>query len=671
MALARGTKLGPYQIESPIGAGGMGEVYKATDTRLERTVAIKVLPAHVASDPERRSRFEREAKTVAALSHPHICPVFDVGSEDGTDFLVMEYLEGETLAERLSKGALPLDQALRYAIEIADALDKAHRQGVTHRDLKPANIMLTKAGAKLLDFGLAKLKPTGPQSDASTKLADNLTEQGTILGTFQYMAPEQLEGGEADHRTDIFAYGAVVYEMVTGQRAFSGESRASLIAAILDRAPSPLATLQPLAPAALDHVVRMSLAKTPDDRWQSAGDIAREVKWISESGSQPSAAAVSGEGTNSRLSVGMAVSIALGLSVLTGLAVWGLTRSLQTERRADRFAINVPPGALLNATYGRHIAISPDGGSVVYVAGTIGNTDLYVRAFDELAPTTLTEGQTEIGIPSVSEDGAWVAFNTPRDDSLKKVATLGGPVSAICVGCAQIALGVSWATDDTLVFGSNLPSGLWRVSAEGGDVEELTTPESPQINHAWPEVLPGGRAALFTSLVGEFVETAQIALVDLETGEHEVLIPGGSFPRYSPTGHIVYGDAGTLWAIGFDADRLEVTGARPVPVLDGVLTGRSGINFDFSRNGTLVYVQGPDMTQAIERTPVLARIVPIQKLIEEVAVSCSGIVTLRSRVAEMLHDQPRTQLPRLSISTRHHRSRRLALLSLQPQFSGC
>ncbi len=219
MALARGTRLGPYQIESPIGAGGMGEVYKATDTRLERTVAIKVLPAHVASDPERKQRFEREAKVISGLNHPHICTLYEFDNHEGTDFLVMEYLEGETLAERLQKGALPLDLALRYAIEIADALDKAHRQGVTHRDLKPANIMLTKTGAKLLDFGLAKLKPTGPQSDASTRLDESLTQQGTILGTFQYMAPEQLECRDADARTDIWAFGCVVYVMGHGEWA--------------------------------------------------------------------------------------------------------------------------------------------------------------------------------------------------------------------------------------------------------------------------------------------------------------------------------------------------------------------------------------------------------------------------------------------------------------------
>ena len=274
MALARGTRLGPYQIEFPIGAGGMGEAYKATDTRLERTVAIKVLPAHVASDPERKSRFEREAKTVAALSPPHICPVFDVGREGETDFLVMEYLEGETLAERLTKGALPLDQALRYAIEIADALDKAHRQGVTHRDLKPANIMLTKAGAKLLDFGLAKLTRSGPQSEASTKLADSLTEQGTILGTLPYMAPEQLHGRDTDARTDLFAFGALLYEMVTGKRAFEGDTQAGLIGAILEREPPAL------SPPTLDTAVKRCLRKDSEERWQDARDLVFELNRI-------------------------------------------------------------------------------------------------------------------------------------------------------------------------------------------------------------------------------------------------------------------------------------------------------------------------------------------------------------------------------------------------------
>ncbi len=292
MSLQPGTTLGPYEIQSQLGAGGMGEVYKATDTRLDRTVANKVLLAHVADDPDLRQRFEREAKTISSLNHPHICTLYDIGQQDGIDYLVMEYLEGETLAARLTKGPLPTEQVLRYATEIADALDKAHRKGITHRDLKPGNIMITKAGTKLLDFGLAKLKQpaagAGGMSAVPT-LSAGLTMQGTILGTLQYMAPEQLEGTEADARTDIFALGAVLYEMATGKKAFVGKSQASLIAAILEREPTPISTLQPMSPERLDEIVQTCLAKDPDDRWQSAGDLGRQLK-ILQGGSQPSVA---------------------------------------------------------------------------------------------------------------------------------------------------------------------------------------------------------------------------------------------------------------------------------------------------------------------------------------------------------------------------------------------
>ena len=278
MPLQPGTTLGPYQIDAPLGAGGMGEVYKATDTRLDRTVAIKVLPAHVADDPDLKQRFEREARTVAALNHPHICTLHDIGSQDGIDFLVMEYLDGQTLAQRLEKGALPLDRALTIAIEIADALDKAHRQGIVHRDLKPGNIMLTKAEAKLLDFGLAKLQKTGILGaevfSAATAETEPLTKRGTLLGTLPYMAPEQLHGRDADARTDLFAFGAVVYEMVTGERAFEGDTQAGLIGAILEREPPAL------SPRALDTVLKRCLRKDPEDRWQDARDLVFELNRI-------------------------------------------------------------------------------------------------------------------------------------------------------------------------------------------------------------------------------------------------------------------------------------------------------------------------------------------------------------------------------------------------------
>src|SRR5258705_9738751 len=286
MAIFLGKRLGPFEILSSIGAGGMGEVYRARDTRLDRIVAIKVLPTHLADRSELRERFEREARTIASLNHPHICTLFDIGQQNGIDYLVMEYLEGETLAQRLLKGPLPLEQVLRYAIEIADALDKAHRKGVTHRDLKPGNIMLTKTGTKLLDFGLAKLKqeaaPANAQLSELPTANDPLTAQGTIVGTLQYMAPEQLEGKEVDARTDIFAFGAVVYEMATGKRAFEGKSQASLIAALLAREPPAMSSLQPMTPPALDRVVRRCLAKEPEKRWQTASDLCEELKWIAE-----------------------------------------------------------------------------------------------------------------------------------------------------------------------------------------------------------------------------------------------------------------------------------------------------------------------------------------------------------------------------------------------------
>src|SRR2546427_491879 len=298
MALGTGTRLGPYEILSPCGAGGMGEVYRAKDTRLDRTVAVKILPAHLSDNPDLRLRFEREARAVSSLNHAHICTLHDIGHQDGVDFLVMEYLEGETLADRLRKGPLPPEQFARTAVEIADALDRAHRQGVIHRDLKPGNIMLTRAGVKLLDFGLAKL--AGPQSaQALSRLSalptedkSPLTAEGTIVGTLQYMAPEQLEGTEADARTDIFALGTVLYEMATGQRAFKGKSQASLIAAILASEPPPISSLQPMTPPALDRLVKTCLAKDPDERWQSAHDVAAQLRAIAEGGSSVGAPAV-------------------------------------------------------------------------------------------------------------------------------------------------------------------------------------------------------------------------------------------------------------------------------------------------------------------------------------------------------------------------------------------
>src|ERR1700726_4188489 len=350
MPILSGKRLGPYEILSGIGAGGMGEVYRAKDTRLNRIVAIKVLPSHLAHSPELRERFEREARTIASLNHPHICTLYDVGHQDGTDYLVMEYLEGETLAQRLIKGPLPLDQVLQYAIEIADALDKAHRKGVTHRDLKPGNIMLTKSGTKLLDFGLAKLKqevaPANVQLSQLPTANDPLTAQGAIVGTLQYMAPEQVEGKEVDARTDIFAFGAVVYEMATGKRAFEGKSQASVIAKILETDPPPISSLQPMTPPALNRVVQKCLAKEPDKRWQAASDVCDELKWIAEGGSQatlaPTAAtkSIRGRWRGARL-WGAAFLL---LAAMTGIVIWSRKSSSPIHSiPVSRIAITLPP----------------------------------------------------------------------------------------------------------------------------------------------------------------------------------------------------------------------------------------------------------------------------------------------------------------------------------------
>src|SRR5215468_2747891 len=326
MPLVSGTRLGPYEIQSPLGAGGMGEVYRARDTRLERTVAIKILPAELSKDPVRKQRFEREAKTISSLNHPHICVLYDVGHQNGTDYLVMECVEGETLAKRLEKGPLPLEQVLKYGTQIADALDKEHRSGVVHRDLKPGNIVLAATGAKLLDFGLAK--PVSPLASGMTLTADTpraaMTEEGTIIGTFQYMSPEQVEGKDLDGRSDIFSLGAVLYEMVTGQRAFEGKSQLSVASAILEKEPAPITTIKPLTPPGLNHAIRKCLEKSPDERWQSASDLASELRWITESGSQlsaPSAAPAKEFGARWR-TVAFCSALALLLATVTGLVVW-------------------------------------------------------------------------------------------------------------------------------------------------------------------------------------------------------------------------------------------------------------------------------------------------------------------------------------------------------------
>jgi Tol biopolymer transport system component len=572
----------------------MGEVYRARDTRLERTVAIKVLPQHLSSSSEVRHRFEREAKTISQLSHPHICALYDVGREGETEYLVMEYLEGETLADRLARGTLSLEQTLRFGVEIADALDTAHRHGIVHRDLKPGNIMLTKSGVKLLDFGLAKRQPRPSDGSLSTLAteAGPLTTEGTLLGTFQYMAPEQLEGKEADGRTDIFAFGAVLYEMATGRKAFLGKNQASLIAAVLTSDPPPISTLQSMIPPALDRMVQRCLAKDPDDRWQTARDLMLELKWIAEGGSQSGLPAQLLTRRKSQAPWAWAAAGLIVGAVAAAIAVWTLVRpSPSLPRPATRLQLELSPPPELSAWQRHAFALSPDGTHLVYAASQDGRRHLYLRAMEGLE-STLLPGTEDADGPFFSPDGQWVGFFAAS--KLKKISVAGGAPVTLC-NVPPVTRGASWAADDTIIFTPANATGLSRISAAGGSVQELTAvnTKAGEQTHRWPEILPGGKAVLFTVGTGESFDEARIAAQSLDTGERKTLIEKGTNPRYSPTGHIVFARGGALLAAPFDLERIEVTGS-PVPILNGVrieITGSA--HFAFSRTGHLVYLPGP------------------------------------------------------------------------------
>jgi serine/threonine protein kinase/Tol biopolymer transport system component len=600
--LTVGQRVGSYEILAPLGAGGMSEVYTARDTRLGRTVAVKVLSPAYADNVVWRQRFERESRALAALSHAHICPVFDVGREGTVDFLVMEYLEGETLAARLANGPLPLDQALRYGIEIADALAQAHRRGVFHRDLKPGNIMLTRSGVSLLDFGLARMELNGSSSEHVEQGDARLTTEGVILGTLHYLSPEQLNGGKSDGRSDIFAFGAVLHEMLTAQRAFDGASRAMVIAAILEHAPLPVSDVQHTAPAALDRVIRKALAKDPDERWQDAGDLRDELKWIAEdalnAGAKPS--------VTSRLE---AREIAPWiLFAIASVALLVLSAMHFSEQPANQVAPRIlrmtmassGTAALDIAEGGRSLAITPDGTRVAYVGS---NNQLFVRPLDRLDATSIFTGAAPLTWVFTSPDGRWVGF--VEGVVLKKVALTGGP--PVTIAHAGALLGATWAPDDTIIFATSDPAtGLQRVSAAGGGVSGLTQPAPAQgeLDHLWPEMLPGGRAVLMTiTATSGGLAAAQVAVLDLATGTHTVLVRGGSHGHYVNSGHLVYTAEGALRAVPFDLTRLETRGT-PVTVLSRlVTTPRGSGDFVVAADGTLVYADALGATAA-ERTLV-------------------------------------------------------------------
>jgi eukaryotic-like serine/threonine-protein kinase len=460
MALTLGTKLGPYEIESPLGAGGMGEVYRAKDTRLDRTVAIKILPAHLSSDPVRKQRFEREAKAISSLNHPHICVLYDVGSQNGIDYLVMECVEGETLAKRLERGALPLEQVLKYGMQIAGALDKAHRSGIIHRDLKPGNIMLTPPGAKLLDFGLAK--ETAALSTAATLTATRnspVTEQGTIVGTFCYMSPEQVEGKELDGRSDIFSFGAVLYEMLTGQRAFEGKSQLSVASAILEKEPAPISSVKPMSPPSLDRVVKICLAKDPDDRWHSVHDVELQLRWIAEGGSQAGIAASARARWTLAQFAGWAVAAICFLASFALAAVIFL-RAPQPAP-AMRSSLLPPQGSAYEPY---NFAISPDGTRLAFVAlGADGQDTLWVRSLSSSRAQQIS-GTEQASFPFWSPDSRSIGFFT--DSKLKTVDITSSTVKVLAD--APGGRGGTWNSKGTILFAPEIFGQLLTVSERGG-----------------------------------------------------------------------------------------------------------------------------------------------------------------------------------------------------------
>jgi serine/threonine protein kinase/Tol biopolymer transport system component len=562
-----GRRLGAYVVRERIGAGGMGEVYKAHDTRLDRTVAIKVLTAYLADDPQARERFQREARAVAALNHPHICTLHDVGSQNPStgsgqpmDFLVMEYLDGQTLAERLAKGPLPLDRALRYAVQMADALDKAHRQGITHRDLKPANVMLTKAGTKLLDFGLAKLRPAVGEAvamSAAANVSPSLTGRGTIVGTLQYMAPEQLDGKPADARTDIFAFGALLYEMLTGKKAFEGTSQASLISAILSSDPPPIASQQPFSPPALDRLVRKCLAKDPDERWQSTHDLTSELQWIAESGLQT---AVTAHGVDaqvrSRARTQRYEWIAAAVFLVTTLALAGAMYVLRApvDTRVYRSTF-VPPGnENPSLPLYMKLSLSPDGRRLAFVANDAnGRILLWVRELADLVGRPLEGTEGAMG-PFWSPDSRFIAFSA--GGKLKKIDASGGPAITLCD--MKTGLAGSWGRGDVILFTPEPWRPLSRVPAAGGTPTPATTFDTKggELWHGHPFFLPDGRHFLYAAAGAP---TSGVYLGSLDSPDRTRLLDSFSNAQYG-SGFLVFPRDGTLMAQPFDATRLALSG---------------------------------------------------------------------------------------------------------------
>jgi len=580
MALSAGTRLGPYQILSVLGAGGMGEVYRARDTRLDRVVAIKVLPENRSTSPQDRERFEREARAISSLNHPHICALYDIGQQDGIDYLVMEFLEGETLAHRLKKGPLALDHALQLAIQISDALDTAHKHAVIHRDLKPGNIMLTKSGAKLLDFGLAKVRAVRAAAGKTALPTQTtpLTGEGMILGTLQYMAPEQLEGHEADARTDIFAFGAVVHEMVTARKAFEGRSQASVIAAILEHDPLPVSSLQPMSPPSLDRVVRTCLAKDPEKRWQSARDLTTELEWIAEIGSRAGfPATVVARRQHRELSAWVLVAMLALAAAAVSLVHF---REHPAEARPIRFTV-LAPGKLDFEVGDTPMAVSPDGRRLAISALSGGRRLVWIRSLDSLTAQALP-GTEDASQPFWSPDSRYVAFFAAG--KLKKIDISGGPAQTLCD--SMLPFGGTWSHNGTIIF-RPINGAVHRVSEAGGESQPLLELDRSRHENVQgtPHFLPDGHHFLFWSYVSIDPAKTGTFLGSLDSKQTRFLVQSDAGTTYSAPGFLLFTRQGALMAQPFDETKLRLTGqAEPVAqqvdafsAEHGVLTYHTGI----------------------------------------------------------------------------------------------
>ena len=584
MNVSPGTRLGPYEIESAIGAGGMGEVFRARDTRLERTVAIKILPAIYAGDPQFRARFEREARAISQLEDPHICSLYDVGEEQGVSFIVMQYLEGETLASRLSRGALPIHEALTTSIQIASALDRAHRAGIVHRDLKPGNIMLTRSGAKLLDFGLAKAGASA--ATAATMLPTTppaLTTQGSLLGTFQYMAPEQVEGQEADARSDIFAFGAVLYEMVTGRPAFQGKTQASLIGAILRDDPTTTIEVAPMIPPALARAIKTCLAKNPDDRFQTAHDVMLHLKWVQEGGSQAGVPAPVAARRRWR-ERGAWVVAGVGVVAAAALAAFVLTRPTP-KPRLMRFQISSPPDVISIDTP----RVSPDGQYIAFNATDMtGITRVWLRPMNALDahPLTGTEGAAR---PFWSPDSKLIGFMA--DGRLKKIDVGGGPAQKVCD--APTGSDGSWSPDGVILFDGRATDPIQRCPAGGGVASVALKADQSRKETAvgWPEFLPDGKHFIYLA-TAQRNEDWMYRVGLLDSTDSQPLSPAQTQAAYAAPGYLLFARDQSLVAQAFDLKTFKLTG-QPIPLAERVGTDAVGLaRVSASRDGTLVYRTG-------------------------------------------------------------------------------